>query len=31
MEWNSLKGDHTRIIPVKFGDNPQSGLDGDVV
>ena len=31
MELNPLKKkDHLRIIPVKFGDNPPSGL-GDVV
>ena len=28
--FEQLYGDHPRIIPVKFGDNPPSGL-GDVV
>ena len=31
MKFFSLvKGDHPRIIPVKFGDNPPSDLGGDV-
>ena len=29
--WTTLKEDQTRIIPVKFGQNPISGLGGDVV
>ena len=29
--WTTLKEDQPRIIPVKFGQNPISGLGGDVV
>ena len=29
--WTTLKEDKTRIIPVKFGQIPTSGLGGDVV
>ena len=29
--WTTLKEDLPRIIPVKFGQNPISGLGGDVV
>ena len=29
--WTILKVDQPRIIPVKFGQNPISGLGGDVV
>ena len=34
--WNgnlrtTLKGDYPRIIPVKFGETPPSGLGGDVI
>ena len=29
--WTTLKEDQPRIIPVKFGKNPISGLGGDVV
>ena len=28
---NNFKEDQLRIIPVKFGQNPISGLGGDVV
>ena len=36
MQWTetiykTLKEDQVRIIPVKFGQNPISGLGGDVV
>ena len=30
MELNSLTNFDPRIIPVKFGDNPPSGLGGDI-
>jgi len=29
--WTTLIGDHSGIIPVKFGQNPSSGFRGDVV
>jgi len=29
--WTTLIGDHTGIIPFKFGQNPISGFRGDVV
>ena len=29
--WTTMKEDQPRIIPVKFGQNPISGLGGDVV
>ena len=29
--WTTLKEDQPRIIPVKFGQNPISGLGGDVI
>jgi len=29
--WTTLVGDHPRIIPVKFGKNPMSGLRGEDV
>ena len=29
--WTTLKEGETRIIPVKFGQIPTSGLGGDVV
>ena len=29
--WTILVGDHPRIIPVKFGQNPMSGLRGEDV
>ena len=29
--WINLKKDEPTIIPVKFGQNPVSGLGGDVV
>ena len=29
--WTTLEEDHPKIIPVKFGQNPISGLGGDVV
>ena len=29
--WTTLKEDQPRIIPVKFDQNPISGLGGDVV
>ena len=28
--WTTFKEDQPRIIPVKFGQNPTSGLGGDV-
>ena len=34
MDWNfwtTLKEDQPRIIPVKFGQNPISGLGGEVI
>ena len=29
--WTTLKEDQPRIIPVKFAQNPVSGLGGDVI
>jgi len=29
--WTTLVGDHPGIIPVKFGQNPKSGLRGEDV
>ena len=29
--WKNFKEDQSRIIPVKFGQIPTSGLGGDVV
>jgi len=29
--WTTLVGDHPRIIPVKFGQNPMSGFRGEDV